>query len=331
MTVDAVTTWRSLDVDLHGARIAIRCDHPRVLAALSSRLAPFIVSDHGDGGHDATFDICRASEDDWPSTVRSDTARVVYDSDLGEVLYSDGDDVLTIDCGSVRVVADLAQSAVRITYSTGADEELALAAHPLFTLPLLELLERRDRFSLHAACVARGDDGLLIAGASGSGKTTLSVALTLDGMSFLSDDMVFLAISEGTARVLGFPDELDLTDETVRMFPSLTHLEGRPKWGGRPKHQLRPDADMGATIAETCRPRALLLPHLTGARDSELERCSAAEALLELAPNVLLTQAESSQRHLDALGALVRTIPAYSLRLGRDLDHAIALARTVLA
>ena len=44
------------------------------------------------------------------------------------------------------------------------------------------------------------------------------------------------------------------------------------------------------------------------------------EALLELLPNVLLTEARSSQAHVDALGALVAACPAYRLATGRDFN-----------
>jgi len=44
---------------------------------------------------------------------------------------------------------------------------------------------------LHCACLARGDDGLLVAGPSGSGKSTLALSLAQIGFSFLSDAETF--------------------------------------------------------------------------------------------------------------------------------------------
>ena len=55
------------------------------------------------------------------------------------------------------------------------------------------------------------------------------------------------------------------------------------------------------------------------------------EALLELAPNVLLTDPASSQRHLDALGALVRASRCFRLSAGRDFDRLTALVRELAA
>lgn len=45
-------------------------------------------------------------------------------------------------------------------------------------------------FLLHAALLARGDDGLLITGAPGAGKTTLTMALAARGLRYGSDDIV---------------------------------------------------------------------------------------------------------------------------------------------
>jgi hypothetical protein len=44
------------------------------------------------------------------------------------------------------------------------------------------------------------------------------------------------------------------------------------------------------------------------------------EALLELAPNVLLTEATSSRAHLEVLGSLARQCRCYRLEAGRDIE-----------
>jgi hypothetical protein len=44
------------------------------------------------------------------------------------------------------------------------------------------------------------------------------------------------------------------------------------------------------------------------------------EALLELAPNVLLTDLSSSQAHLDALTRLARQCACFRLYTGQDFD-----------
>ena len=88
----------------------------------------------------------------------------------------------------------------------------------------MEVMKRKGRFPLHAGCVARGGRGVLLAGTSGAGKSTLTAALVKDGWDFLSDDTVFVVPQAGAASVWGFSDEIDCSDDTVRMFAELRHL-----------------------------------------------------------------------------------------------------------
>jgi len=69
----------------------------------------------------------------------------------------------------------------------------------------------------------------------------------------------------------------------------------------------------------------LVFPRVAGAPESELTPLSPGEALLELAPNVLLTEARSSQGHLDALAELVERSACYRLATGTDLEAAVEL------
>jgi hypothetical protein len=55
------------------------------------------------------------------------------------------------------------------------------------------------------------------------------------------------------------------------------------------------------------------------------------EVFLDLVPNVLLTEARSSQAHLDALAELARTCDCYRLDTGRDFDALPRLLRGLVA
>jgi hypothetical protein len=310
---------------MHGVGLTIHADRPEVVDAIASRLAPFASKDAGPP--DLAF---RIVEDDL-STALADLAgaRPVYDTDLGAVGYLDEGDRLLIDCpGLAQLDAAVGEGTVTIRYAPGEDA-LDLATHPLFTLALMEGLKRRGRYSLHASCVARGDRGVLCAAPSGSGKTTMAVAMTRAGWSFLSDDMVFLQpTGEDAIEVLGFPDEVDLTEDATHRFPELAHLQGRSTRGTRNKHQIRIETVFDGAPQLECRPSLMLFPTIDEGHRSTMEELRPGEALQELLPNVLLTDEVSSQRHLDVLGALVARTPCYRFRLGRDLDDAVELIAT---
>jgi hypothetical protein len=63
---------------------------------------------------------------------------------------------------------------------------------------------------------------------------------------------------------------------------------------------------------------------VSGTHDSVLTPFDKGAALLELAPNVLLTDPESSQAHLNALNRLVQDCACYRLDTGRCLTTAVA-------
>jgi hypothetical protein len=258
---------------------------------------------------------------------RPDGARTVYEPPVGEVVYCDADDLLYLEYGPrLRVLADPGAGRVRFDIREVEGEELWILSHPLLSVPMMELLKRRGLFGVHAAGAALDGRALVLAGTSGSGKSTLSLALARAGFDFLGDDTLFLALREEGLRVLAFPDEIDLTEQTAGFFPEVA-ARTTPGWR---KRQLRAEEAFGARIAWECEPGVLVFPRVSGRPRSELRPIDAGEALLELAPNVLLTHPGASQTHLDSLAELARASRCYRLETGIDLGEAAALLRGLL-
>ena len=291
-----------------------------VQAALHARLGRFASASPAQPVQsDLSFNYVRVEPGAPHAIERPLRARPVYDSKLGEVVYSDDEDRLFISCAApIRVACDPGPGGTTLQIAAGDGEHLWLLAHPLFTLPLIESLKRRGLYSIHAAAVADGDRCVLFPGGSGAGKSTIALALLRAGFSFLGDDMQFLIRRAGGLRVLAFPETFDLTDDTVRLFPELHVLLEEKKMPGWPKRQFRGEERFGAPIAWECRPAALVFPHVANTGRSSLLPLDPGEALLELAPNILLTEPVSSQAHLDALAELVAACPCYRLETGSD-------------
>jgi hypothetical protein len=261
---------------------------------------------------------------------RPDGARTVYEPPVGEVVYHDADDLLYLEHGPrLRVLADPGGGRVRFAAIADTDlepEDLWILSHPLLSVPMMEMLKRRGLFGVHAAGAALDGRALVLAGTSGSGKSTLSLALARAGLDFLGDDTLFLARRQEGLRVLAFPDEIDLTEQTAGFFPEVA-MRTTPGWR---KRQLRAEEAFGARIAWECEPAVLVFPRVSGRPRSELQPVDAGEALFELAPNVLLTHPGASQTHLDALAELARASRCYRLETGTDLVGAAALLRGLL-
>jgi hypothetical protein len=282
------------------------------------------------GSPDVTFDIRIDADRSRFASPPEGPGRPVYDAPAGKIFYYPDSDRLFVDyLDLIRVVCFPEPGRVEVSIRDD-DTARVLAAHPLFTIPLLELMKRRGRFPLHAACVARNGRGLLMAGAHGSGKSTLALALAKAGYDFLSDDMVFLTPEPDGLRAGGFPDEVDVTDQTSEMFPELNHLVGRETLGGRDKHAVNVQTALGVTPVSTCTPTVVVLPHVASRSISLVQPLSSSLALQEVVPNVLLTEPASSQAHLDVLASLVVEVPCFSLQTGRDLDQAVAVVGRLL-
>jgi hypothetical protein len=303
--------------DFHDVRLGCFAGET-VTTAIAERLGRFAQA--GSGPCDVRIDYrCVGAGERHAIPAPPEDARLIYESPMGEVLYSDGADQMFIRASwPIRAACDPRRGEATISIAGAADEHTWALSHPLLTIPLIEMLKRRARFSVHAAGVALGDKGLIIPGSSGSGKSTLALALARAGFGFLGDDMLFLVRAADGLRALGFPEAFDLTDDTVRLFPDLADLLEVEKQPGWPKRQLRAEERFGAEVVWQCRPVALVFPRVAHSARSTLTPMDRSEALLELVPNILLTEPISSQQHLDALSQLVASSACYRLETGTD-------------
>jgi hypothetical protein len=196
----------------------------------------------------------------------------------------------------------------------------------------MELLERQGLFSLHAGCLADDEGrGVLLCGPSGVGKSTLALALARAGMSFLSDDMVFLKRSDEPPLVqaLGFADTVGVSVHASTSFPDLHAHLGEPS-DGFPKRLSRIEDLVGARAIPECNPQAVVFPDVTHTEYSEIRIVDPGDALIRLAPDVLLTEAAATQAHLAAIAALLDQVRCYTLRSGTDLERAANVVTGVL-
>ena len=152
----------------------------------------------------------------------------------------------------------------------------------------------------------------------------MSVALVRAGFDFLSDDTVFVTTTTDGLWAWGFPDEIDVTEDTTAMVPELGYLTGSPLLPGRDKHSFRVEDVFGVAALAGTSPAVVIVPQVVSGPHSELEPLAPSDALLALLPNVLLTHPASTQAHLDILATLVRTVPCLSMRVGSDLEAASA-------
>ncbi|MBV9213728.1 MAG: hypothetical protein JOZ25_08800, partial [Actinobacteria bacterium] len=171
---------------------------------------------------------------------------------------------------------------------------------------------------VHAGCVGRDGNGVLIVGPSGSGKSTTSVACAAAGLDYASDDYLFVRIGEPvvahslycTARI---------HDYDIERVPGLSGavvgwVDGPGPKGVVDVRRLAPDR-----IRKRIQAHALVIPRPTGNSVTTMRAVGSAEALRAMAPSsILQVPQEDPRAALTALGHLARELPAYVLELGGD-------------
>jgi hypothetical protein len=324
MTATAASLRRGYAID--GVGVGVCADDPAVVAAMDLRLRGFGPDPGAETGAGVRLEF---TIDDQSGASRApEPGRQVYDTRYGSLYYLPQADIVCGTLAGVQLRCEAARGVALFRSAAFSGRELYIATHPLATIALMELLERRGLFSLHAACVATADGrGVLLAGTSGAGKSTLAVALAMTGMSLLADDVVFLACDgDGQAvRVIGFADAIGLTEHAGVQFAAIRERLREPPADGFPKRLVRIEELFGSQAVAECRPEALIFPEVAADQESRVAPMDSSEALLRLVPDVLLTEPAATQAHLAAIGALLDRVQCYTLRSGTDLERAAQL------
>ena len=256
--------------------------------------------------------------------------RIFYDFPRGEACSFTGDQLYLRFENGVRVLSrpELGCASFSIVESEPAN--LFMASHLMLTILFVEFLKRRGYYSMHAAGFCKNGKAILLPGGSGAGKSTLAITLLRSGFGYLSDDMVYLRWDSRDLKVLGFPEDVDVTDETINFFPELASLQNAPKSVAWAKQSVRPDEIYAVEVTREARPGAIVFPKISGKERSDVRLIDTDEAFREIIANLLLTEARSCQSHLNILTELVRQTPCYRLETGRDFDRIPALLGDLL-
>jgi len=202
---------------------------------------------------------------------------------------------------------------------------------------VLFLLTPLDRQPLHAAAIAHGGSGLLLAGHGGAGKSTLAYAAQRAGLDVLTDDAVYVQL-EPDLRVWTLRRPLHLAPEAAQWFPELADLPTTLRANGKrriavmpqtlaPGQHREPEGAPAAPI--TVRTWGLCL----------LERARGA------APTAMPIDADEAVAHIvadlepgfdvwrDTIGARIAALArggAWRLRVGDDPRAAVPVIRALL-
>src|SRR5262249_5931779 len=148
---------------VHGVPFAIACDAAAVRDALRSRLGEFaddlgVDGEDGASGDVVTVTITGPNAAPILSGASGDAGRVVYETAYGAVHYIDTNARCVADfAGRAQMTLDARAGRLDIAVIGSAHTDLMLAAYPMFTLALTEILKERGLYAVHAAGPVAGN------------------------------------------------------------------------------------------------------------------------------------------------------------------------------
>ena len=170
---------------------------------------------------------------------------------------------------------------------------------------------------VHGGAVGTPDGGVLLVGSGGSGKSTTALASLFDErLRYAGDD--YVAVGDGGAP---FVHSLYCSGKVhPEDLHRLPHLR-------RALHTTREDEKAvfylgtftGRSIAGFPL-RAIVLPRVTGRATARVRPSTQAAALAALAPSTIFQLHPPAREALSQLAELTRTVPAFVLELGADVE-----------
>ena len=240
-----------------------------------------------------------------------------YYADNRTVLIIDEQTVIDVDCRNRIASAYISEEHVDSPW---------IIAHRIFYLPILEILRDVDAYYVHAGCVCRGRECVLLCGGSGHGKSTTTYALVKSGFAYMSDDAVFVRKDDNDLEIFSFPEKIKLDAKSCSFFPELSdHVVSK----GKAEIALE---DTGIeSVCVSGKPRAFVLLEIGNSEKGKITAISKSEALLGLIrQSISMTSPDGIGKHLDILKQLCETARNYRLTLGKDMSEVPGLIEGIL-
>ncbi|HEX8131612.1 MAG TPA: hypothetical protein VF527_21125 [Pyrinomonadaceae bacterium] len=250
--------------------------------------------------------------------------------------HTNGDEhFLDIDESRIAVPA-AASRLVCVWLGTTAHARHPVAIVNTLSYAVQAALRRGGLYVLHAAGVVepRTGTGIVVVGNSNSGKSSLTIRLAGAGWRYLSDDMLVLAEADGAVAAWALRRIFSVSSASLANS-GLSELDaalGAPVNSDPTKRKLEPSITFPDGFVESCRPRVLLFPTLTGEATSRVEKLSSGQAMTQLIRQCPWASydAGSAREHLRVLGLLSKQSISYKLFAGLDLLEDSTLAPRLL-
>jgi len=192
------------------------------------------------------------------------------------------------------------------------------AASPLRTLLHWWFRGQGMQF-VHAAAVANGGAGVLLVGKGGSGKSTAALACVDAGFQYAGDDYAMVQLHPHP-RVHSLYNSCKLVgDDDVARFPGLAARVWNARRTQDEKATLFLHEHWPGQVTRDFALKAIVIPRVTGKRETSLTSCRGFEALTAIAPSTMAQLPSSDAQDLHFLKELVQAVPSFVMETGTDL------------
>ena len=216
------------------------------------------------------------------------------------------------DCS---ILANLRTRQIIGRFSPEMAEDRAYFKSVIFPMLLTIVSATVGVAELHCACVAQDRHGLLLAGPSGAGKSTLALALSQDGLGFVSDDRTFCSLENGDVHVWGLPTRLKLRAEGLGWFQELRKASAPASRDREAAVWLEPEHLSGVKRIRHGRATSLIFLERTNSSEFCLSPIPSTEALNRLTRELMAELPDAAARRSETMERIVE-LPCWLLRYG---------------
>jgi len=171
---------------------------------------------------------------------------------------------------------------------------------------------------VHAAAVGSADGGVLIAGPCGAGKSTTALSCLGSRLHYAGDDYTLARVGP-SPHVSCLYSTAKLDPEGLERFPHLAASVTNRDRLDREKAMLFLNESQPAALIGGFAVRAVVVPEVTGRRDTALEPAAQSLAMLALAPTTTKHLPAARARTAAKLIRLTKSAACYRLLAGTDL------------
>jgi hypothetical protein len=330
-TMTTAANFHEFQFSFHGQGLRYKTSSRTLLSSVAAWAHEFRQAELS-GEVSLTIQFEEVSSRDAVPMVKSPSSRLLFSGTMPaigssmralwqcEVIQDDDDGRLVVDVHERAVLVIQPDRGTAHGYFLRPETMHPDLLESFFHFALVELLKRQNMFTLRATALEYHGRGLLIPGYSGCGKTTTLLSLLRSGYRYLSDDHPILRDAGTRLELLAVPMKIDVTDQTIALFPELREAMSGLLHQGVYKKSFSVEDLFANPLGHSCEPAMIVFPYLTNMPHSCLEPIPKSQALEMLLPNPsFISDEQMARQELQTLSKLVQQTACYLLHFGQDV------------